>query len=127
MLFFGPFRKEKVMRRTYSRQFKVQVCTDIRLGVMGWRESARHYELDVTTIGHWLKRYGPEERTMSDNERKLISEYEAKISALERKVGQLTMEVELLKKTRRQSLASSSAPLSLVSGPKIARSDGGVK
>ncbi|NJN36660.1 MAG: transposase [Nitrospiraceae bacterium] len=115
------------MRRTYSREFRVQVCTDIRTGVMGWRESARHYELDVTTIGHWLKRYGIEERTMTDNEKKLITEYEAKISALERKVGQLTMEVELLKKTRRQSLASNSAPLSLVSGPKVSPSDGGAK
>lgn len=115
------------MRRKYGREFKVQVCTDIRSGVMGWRESARHYELDVTTIGQWLRRYGAEERTMSDNEKKLIAEYEAKISALERKVGQLTMEVELLKKTRRQSLASSSALPSLISGPKLAPSDGGVK
>jgi transposase len=115
------------MRRTYCREFKVQVCIDIRTGVMGWRESAKHYELDVTTIGHWLKRYGVEERTMTDNEKKLIAEYEAKISALERKVGQLTMEVELLKKTRRQSLASSSALPSLISGPKLAPSDGGVK
>jgi transposase len=115
------------MRRPYSREFKVQVCTDIRSGVMGWRESARHYELDLTTIGQWLKRYGPEERAMADNEKRLITEYEAKIAALERKVGQLTMEVELLKKTRRQSLASSSALPSLVSGPKIVPSDGGVK
>jgi transposase-like protein len=70
------------MRRAYSREFKAQVCTDIRLGVMGWRESARHYELDLTTIGHWLKRYGPEERTMTDTEKKLISEYEANGASL---------------------------------------------
>lgn len=98
MLLFGPSQKEKAMRRTYGREFKVQVCTDIRTGVMGWRESARHYGLDLATIGHWLKRYGIEECSMTDNEKKLIAEYEAKISALERKVGQLTMEVELLKK-----------------------------
>jgi transposase-like protein len=115
------------MRRSYSREFKNQVCTDIRSGVMGWRESARHYDLDLSMIGGWLKRYGPEERAMSDTEKKLITEYEAKIAALERKVGQLTMEVELLKKTRRQSLAASSALPSLVSGPKIVPSDGGVK
>jgi transposase-like protein len=115
------------MRRRYSRQFKTQVCVDIRTGAMGWRESARHYGLDLTTIGHWLKRYGPEEREMTDNEKALINEYEAKIAALERKVGELTMEIELLKKTRRQSLAASSALPSLVSGPKTAPSDGGVK
>jgi transposase-like protein len=115
------------MRRRYSRQFKTQVCVDIRTGTMGWRESARHYGLDLTTIGHWLKRYGPQELEMTDNEKALINEYEAKIAALERKVGELTMEIELLKKTRRQSLAASSALPSLVSGPKIAPSDGGAQ
>jgi len=115
------------MRRRYSRQFKVQVCADIRSGVLGWRESARHYGIDLSTIGHWLKRYGPKEREMTDNEKSLINEYEAKIAALERKVGELTMEIELLKKTRRQSLAASSALPSLVSGPKLVPSDGGAK
>jgi hypothetical protein len=45
-------------------------------------------------------------------------QYEAKIAALERKVGQLTMELDLLKKTPRLKVVSSSETSSIVSGPK---------
>jgi len=47
----------------------------------------------------------------------LISEYEAKIAALERRVGQLTMEVDLLKKTPPPLDEIDSEELSIVSGP----------
>ena len=50
-------------------------------------------------------------------------DYEAKIAALERKVGQLTMELDLLKKTPHLRLVSDNASSSIVSGPKAAPSD----
>ena len=57
----------------------------------------------------------------------MINEYEAKIAALERKVGQLTMELDLLKKTPRLRLVSDNDNSSIVSGPKTAPSDEGAK
>lgn len=60
-------------------------------------------------------------------EASVISEYEAKIAALERKVGQLTMELELVKKTPRLRLVSDNENFSIITGPKPAPSDGGAK
>ncbi|WP_253907040.1 hypothetical protein [Herbaspirillum rubrisubalbicans] len=52
-----------------------------------------------------------------------VAEYEAHIAALERKVGQLTMELDLLKKTPRLRLVSNSENSSIISGAKPAPSD----
>ena len=47
-----------------------------------------------------------------------IAEYETKIAELERKVGQLTMEVDLLKKGARWAHQASVESSSVVSGPR---------
>lgn len=54
-----------------------------------------------------------------------MAHYEAKIAALERKVGQFTMELEFVKKTPRLRLVSDSENSSIITGPKPAPSDGG--
>lgn len=115
------------MHRHHSRELRLQVCSDISTGVMSWRQTQRLYGLSPTTIRRWLARYHGKEIEMQKIEPSVLAEYEAKVAALERKVGQLTMEIELLKKTRRQRLASVSATPSIVSGPKAAPSDGGAK
>ena len=51
--------------------------------------------------------------------------YEAKIAGLERKVGQLTMELDLLKRGLSSARRARGAPSSLVSGPKPAASGPG--
>ena len=56
-----------------------------------------------------------------------MAEYEGKIAALERKVGQLTMELDLLKKAPRLRLVTDSETSSIVSGPKAVPSDGDAK
>jgi transposase len=50
-----------------------------------------------------------------------VRDYEAKIAALERKIGQLVMEVDLLKKGART--VPSGEPLSIVSGPQASTSE----
>jgi transposase-like protein len=115
------------MQRRYKRDFKVQVVGDIRSGLMGWRESSREYGVSLSAIRDWLERYGDKESEMKKKNPALFAEQEAKIAALERKVGQLTMENELLKKTRAHSLAVISAQSSIVSGPKVVRPDGGAR
>ena len=52
----------------------------------------------------------------------VLAQYEARIAELERKVGQLTMENDLLKKTRRSPRPRSVETPSVVSGPKGSRS-----
>ena len=57
----------------------------------------------------------------------MIAEYEARIAALERKVGQLTMELDLAKKTPRILGANGSERSFVISGPGAAPSDEGAK
>ncbi|WP_231559036.1 MULTISPECIES: hypothetical protein [Paracoccus] len=65
---------------------------------------------------------------MNDEEAKagVIAEYEARIAALERKMGQLTMELDL-EKTPRMWTAGGSERFFVISGPLAAPSDGGAK
>ena len=53
----------------------------------------------------------------------LLGRYEMRIAELERKVGQLVMENEWLKKTRRPAIQPGGATSCVVSGPNVSRSD----
>jgi hypothetical protein len=74
----------------------------------------------------WLTQFDRGELN-EEVEAALVTDYEAKIAALERKVGQLTMELELVKKTPHLRLVSGSENSSIITGPKPAPSDGGAK
>ena len=114
----GPYRR-------HTPQFKLQLCTDIRSGTVGRREAQKKYGLSANLIQLWLTQYDRGELNREEVEAWAAAEYEAKIAALERKVGQLTMELELLKKTPRLHLVSSNESSLIVSGPKAAPSEGG--
>jgi transposase-like protein len=53
-----------------------------------------------------------------------VEEYETQIAALERKVGQLTMEIDILKKLRERTSQSEETP-SVISGPAVSPSSKG--
>lgn len=114
-------------QRRHSPQFKLQLCQEIRTGVLGRADASKKYGLAYSVIQHWLRQYDAGELTGDVAEATVVGEYEAKIAALERKVGQLTMELELLKKTPRLHLVSDGASSSIVSGPPAAPSGRGAK
>ncbi len=117
-------------RTTYRRHthtFKLQVCNDIRQGAIGRREAQKHYRLSANLIQHWLTQYDQGELAIEDAQAETIAEYEAKVAALERKVGQLTMELDLLKKTPRPPVATNNEQSLIISGPLVAPSVGGAK
>jgi len=111
--------------RRHSPQFRLQLCTDIRTGVMGRREAQRTYKLSANLIQTWLTQYDAGELTIQEVESAMMSEYEVKIGALERKVGQLTMEIDLLKKSPRLDPGESSDESLIVTGPIAVPSGGG--
>ncbi len=57
----------------------------------------------------------------------VFAEYEVRIAALEGKVGQLMMELDLAKKTPRLLTVNGSERSSVISGPAPAPSGGGAK
>lgn len=113
----GPYRH-------HTPQFKLQLCSDIRSGTLGRREAQKKYGLSANLIHLWLAQYDCGGLNREEVEAAVVAEYEAKIAALERKVGQLTMELDLLKKTPRLRLVSSNENSSIISGPKAAPSEG---
>lgn len=116
----GPYRR-------HSAQFKLQLCQEIRSGGLGRRDAQQKYRLSANLIQLWLTRFDRGELVGEEVEAAMAVDYEAKIAALERKVGQLTMALDLLKKTPRLRLVSDNENSSIVSGPKAAPSDGGAK
>jgi len=116
----GPYRR-------HAPQFKLQLCQDIRSGALGRRDAQKKYRLSANLIQLWLTQFDRGELTGEEVEASVVIDYEAKIAALERKVGQLTMELDLVKKTSRLRLVSDNENSSIVSGPKAASSDGGAK
>lgn len=87
----GPYRR-------HTAQFRLQLCSDIRSGALGRRDAQKKYALSANLIQTWLTQFDRGELTSEEAEADVIAEYEAKIAALERKVEQLTMELDLVKK-----------------------------
>ena len=69
-----------------------------------------------------MARYGAGEFDDEQVQGDVLVRYEARIAELERKVGQLVMENDLLKKARREVELPSDAITSVVSGPTVSRS-----
>ena len=87
----GPYRR-------HSTQFKLQLCQDIRNGVIGRRDAQRTYSVSANLIQLWLTQFDRGELNDEVAEASVIAEYEASVAALDRKVGQLTMELDLVRK-----------------------------
>jgi len=113
--------------RRHSLQFKIQVCTDVRGGKVGCREALNTHNLSASLMQIWLTQLDRGELDLEESAAATMVAYEAHIAALERQVGQLTMELDLLKKTPRLRLVSDNETSSVVSGPRLAPPDGGAR
>lgn len=64
-----------------------------------------------------MKKYEAGEFDEDAEAASVLHEYEAKIAALERKVGQLTMEIDFLKGALQRARLPGVEPVSIVAGP----------
>ena len=103
--------------RSFSSEFKRQISREFLEGRAGMHELARRYSISRNLIRLWIRKYEAGEFTDELAEAVRIAEYERKVAELERKGGQLTMEVDLLKKGARLGRSESGANYSIVSGP----------
>jgi transposase len=117
----------KAPYRRHSPEFKFQLCQEIRSGQLRRKDAQEKYQLSSALIHTWLTRYDRGDTEIPEVDPVVVAEYEARIAALERKIGQLTMELELQKKAPRLRLVASSDNCSIVSGPKAAPSDEAAK
>ena len=89
-------------RNSYSAEFKTQVVLEVLREEATLNEIAAKYEISPVMVGRWKQDFidrAPEvfKKGASESEKELAKEQEH-VADLERKVGQLTYEVDWLKK-----------------------------
>jgi transposase len=89
----GPYRR-------HTPEFKLQLCQDIRSGKLGRRDAQKKFSLSDNLIHLWLAQYDRDQlhggSVQPHVQAHVLAECQAKVVALERKVGQLTMQLEQL-------------------------------
>jgi transposase len=83
--------------RRYSTEFKLRLVEAYLAGEGNARVLATQHGLSHSLLLIWVEKYQKGELTLDVQREEQIGEYEQKIAALERKVGQLTMELDLVK------------------------------
>lgn len=109
--------------RRHSIEFKRQMAEAYLAGAT-LHSLAKQHDVCRNLIRVWVQKY---EAGAFDDEveaANMLHEYEARIAALERKVGQLTMEVDFLKGAQRQARSPSAETTSVVAGPVVSASNG---
>jgi transposase-like protein len=92
--------------RRHRTAFKLELVRAYLNGEGGYKTIARKYDISHALLMIWVEKCRVGELSEEVEDAEKIREYAAKIAALERKVGQLVMELERLKKGRRHRLAT---------------------
>lgn len=112
-------------KRKFSVLFKRQVVEENLSSLASIGQLSRRYELSPGLIEAWKRKYheGTLTEGPSPNERFL----ESRAAELERMVGRLTMENDLLKKARAFMIQRRNEPSFPVTAKTLAQSNGGAK
>jgi transposase-like protein len=111
------------LRRRFTRIFKRQVVEELLSGVSTMAQVVRRYDLSYNLVAGWRKAY--ESGGLEDKGPE--TEKDARIRDLERKVGELTMEIDLLKRAAKFAALQHKGNGSLYSGPVSGPSRGGAR
>ena len=108
--------------RTYTVEFERRVAEEHLSDGTSLSGLARRHDISRELLRTWVKKYEAGEFAGDGPPRADGRAYEAKVASLERKVGQLTMELDLLKRGLASARRARGAPSSVVSGPRPAPS-----
>ena len=86
------------VRRTFTIGFKQQVVSEIESGMISNSEACRKYEVGYAAILRWRKKLSLGELSAKPSRHELALAMENE--KLKAKVGELTLEIDLLKKFR---------------------------
>jgi transposase len=104
--------------RRHSTAFKLQLVHAYLNGEGSYKELAARHGIGHSLLLLWVRKFQAGEITEEQDQSETVREYEAKIAVLERKVGQLTMQLDVLKKIT-PALTNTSDTLSIIVGPKV--------
>jgi len=114
------------VRRSFSDEFKKQVVESIVSGSATQAEIAREYKISPVIITRWKKDYkaGKFFENVGSYD---MAKQELRIRELERLLGKLTLENEMLKKARDLNTKEKKEDLSIVTSKDWEQSRGGAK
>jgi len=112
-------------KRIFSAEFKKQVVMEVETGVCGLNEASRRYELSPSLIQTWRNKAREGALTEKPSAREKALEKENR--ALKEQVGNLYMQVDLLKKTEVYARRMRNANSSVITGLNWKQSRKGVK
>jgi transposase len=112
-------------QRSHSAAFKRQVVGELLGGDCTLAQLSRRHDVSSGLILYWKKRY--EEAGLAEGPSQSEKRFLARIAELERMVGKLTMENELLKKAVEYSARRRKEHLSPITAKTLAASRGGAK
>ena len=113
--------------RTYTIEFKRRMAEEHLTSGIGLSELARRHNIARELLRIWVRKYEAGEFAGDGPTKVNRRAYETKIAELERKVGQLTMELDLLKKELILAHRARGVPPSTMSGSGLAASEPGVR
>lgn len=102
----------------YTIEFKKQVVQKY-LGGESLHGLGKHNQISRNLIRVWIAKYESGEFDDDQAAAAMLAEYEARIALLERKVGQLALENDLLKKTLPPLQSRIGDSGSVISGPVV--------
>lgn len=85
--------------KTYSNEFKRQLVSEIDSGVISLSEAARQHEVSRSLVERWRAKV--HEGTLVDRPTTKERQLERELEKAQAKIGQLTMVIDILKKTRK--------------------------
>ncbi len=103
------------IRRYFKASFKQQVMQDIEAGVLTLSAAARKYQVSVSVLTKWRVHWRA--GTLVDGPSTREKALEAELARYKAKVGELTMEIEAVKKMQVAFRRLKNGPPSLLSGP----------
>lgn len=121
-------KKESAMgktRRKFTVGFKQQVIQEIESGLLNTAQAARKYEVSQGVIDHWRWKWrdGKLVEKPSSEEMAVKAENER----LKAKVGELTMQIDLLKKLEAYAQQRRKEDTSVITGRNLAQFQRGAK
>ena len=112
--------------RSHSIDFKRQVVAEYHAGETLHALGRRH-DLSRNLIRIWVEKVEAGALDQDVASAELLTEYEARIVALERLVGRQALEIEFLKGAQTSARSPRSGPTSVIIGPEACPSNGGAR
>ena len=113
------------IRRKFTTGFKQQVVQEVEAGLVTKAQAARKYEVSASVIDRWIWKY--RDGTLVDKPSSEEKALKAENERLKAKIGELTMQIDLLKKLEAYAQQRRKENTSVITLRNLAQFQGGAE